>query len=61
LLGGILFIQALSALQTFPYFFSYYNPLAGGSSRAPQVMMIGWGEGMDQAARYLNQKPDAEN
>jgi hypothetical protein len=24
-------------------------------------MQIGWGEGLDQAARYLNQKPDAEN
>lgn len=60
LLVGILSLQALSALQTFPYFFSYYNPLAGGSARAPQVMMIGWGEGLDQAARYLNEKPDAE-
>jgi hypothetical protein len=33
----------------------------GGSKRAPQVMMIGWGEGLDQAARYLNIKPEAED
>ncbi|HYN88639.1 MAG TPA: glycosyltransferase family 39 protein, partial [Ardenticatenaceae bacterium] len=53
-------IQALSALPTFPYYFSYYNPLLGGSRKAPEVMMIGWGEGLDQVARYLNAKPDAE-
>jgi len=47
------------ALGTYPYYFTYYNPLMGGSSKAPDVMMIGWGEGLDQAARYLNAKPDA--
>lgn len=60
LLVTVIFTQAYSALNTHPYYFSYYNPLAGGSARAPQVMMIGWGEGLDQAARYLNSKPDAE-
>ena len=38
---------------------SYYNPLMGGSAKAPEVMQIGWGEGLDAAARYLNTKPDA--
>jgi hypothetical protein len=52
--------QAIGALQTYPYYLSYYNPLMGGSAQAPRVMMIGWGEGIDQAARYLNGKPDAE-
>jgi 4-amino-4-deoxy-L-arabinose transferase-like glycosyltransferase len=52
--------QVASALITYPYYLSYYNPLMGGSRRAPQVMQIGWGEGIDQAARYLNQKPHAE-
>jgi hypothetical protein len=51
--------QLLLALQTAPYYLSYYNPLLGGSERAPQVMMIGWGEGLDQAARYLNALPVA--
>lgn len=60
-LAGLVAIQALSAAQTFPYYFTYYNPLAGGSAKAPQVMMIGWGEGLDQAARYLNDKPGADN
>ena len=52
-------MQAASALSTYPYYLSYYNPLIGGSRVAPQVMQVGWGEGLDQAARYLNQKPGA--
>ncbi len=51
--------QFVSVMQTAPYYFSYYNPLLGGSERAPDVMMIGWGEGLDQAARYLNQSTEA--
>lgn len=60
LLSLIVVFQGISALSTYPYYFDYFNPLAGGSARAPQVMMIGWGEGLDQAARYLNAKPQAE-
>ncbi len=52
--------QAAFALPNFPYYFTYYNPLLGGIARAPEVLMIGLGEGIDQAARYLNAKPDAE-
>jgi hypothetical protein len=52
--------QAALALQTYPYYLSYYNPLLGGSRQAQQVMMIGWGEGLDEAARYLNARPGAE-
>jgi len=59
-LVAIVVFQAFVAAQASPYYFTYYNPLAGGSARAPQVMMIGWGEGLDQAARYLNEKPDAK-
>jgi hypothetical protein len=54
-------VQAVLALPHFPYYFTYYNPLLGGSARAPEVMMIGLGEGLDAAARYLNAKPDAED
>ncbi|MCK4977402.1 MAG: hypothetical protein KAS36_10775, partial [Anaerolineales bacterium] len=55
----IILIQLVESMQTFPYYLTYYNPLMGGSSKAHEVMMIGWGEGLDQAARYLNAKPDA--
>ena len=55
----ILLIQTGFMVQSYPYFLSFYNPLLGGSSEAPKVMMIGWGEGLDAAAAYLNEKPDA--
>jgi hypothetical protein len=54
-------IQATLAWNAFPYFFSYYNPLFGGGRQAIKVVQIGWGEGLDQAARYLNSKPNSEN
>jgi 4-amino-4-deoxy-L-arabinose transferase-like glycosyltransferase len=40
-----------------PYYFTYYNPLLLGWLWAPQTLLVGWGEGLDGAARYLNQKP----
>jgi hypothetical protein len=59
LLGIVVFAQAAVAGPTFPYYLGYYNPLLGGSRRAAEVMLIGWGEGLDQVARYLNAKPQA--
>jgi hypothetical protein len=57
--AGMLASQMVLSLGTSPYYLSYYNPWMGGSRKAPEVMMIGWGEGLDQAARYLNTRPDA--
>jgi hypothetical protein len=51
--------QAAGTLRTAPYYLTYYNPWIGGQARAPQALMIGWGEGIDQAARYLNTLPEA--
>jgi hypothetical protein len=44
-----------------PYYFNYYNPLLIGWRWAPQAMLVGWGEGLGDAARYLNGRPDGEN
>jgi hypothetical protein len=33
----------------------------GGRQKAVQVMGLGWGEGLDQAARYLDSLPDTEH
>jgi 4-amino-4-deoxy-L-arabinose transferase-like glycosyltransferase len=60
LLGGAVGLwQMLGVLQTSPYYMNYYNPLLGGDRAAPNVMMIGRGEGLDLAARYLNSLPEA--
>jgi len=52
--------QIFASINTFPYYLSFYNPLAGGSQSAPQVMLIGWGEGLDEVGRYLSQKPASQ-
>lgn len=60
LLSALLFIQLSIIVPLFPYYLSYYNPLLGGPTKAPDVMMVGWGEGLELAAAYLNQQPNAE-
>jgi hypothetical protein len=59
-LGAVCLVQLSGVLQTNPYYLNYYNPLLGGDRKAQEVMLVGWGEGLDQAARYLNEKPGAE-
>jgi hypothetical protein len=41
-----------------PYYLSYYNPLLLGWVWAPRAIQVGWGEGLDLAASYLNRKPN---
>lgn len=41
-----------------PYYLAYYNPLLGGSAQAAKLVPVGWGEGLDQAAVWLNAQPD---
>ncbi|MCX6048417.1 MAG: hypothetical protein NT075_25215, partial [Chloroflexi bacterium] len=53
--------QGALAWAVAPDYMAYYNPLVGGGPKAPSVMMIGWGEGIDDAAYYLNTKPNAAN
>ena len=58
--SGLIVWQLSGVLQTYPYYLNYYNPWLGGSAKAGEVMMIGWGEGLDLAASYLNEQPAAE-
>jgi len=54
-------IQLSGVAQTAPYYLSYYSPLMGGTANATDAMMVGWGEGFDQVADYLNAQPDASD
>ena len=54
----VIALQAFVTLRTYPYYLSYYNPLLGGARQAANVLPIGWGEGLDLAAQYLNKKPN---
>ena len=53
-------MQLVLPLLYRPYYISYFNPLMGGARRAPEVLQIGWGEGLDEAARYINSMPGAQ-
>ena len=59
LLAGAVAAQMATVLAFHPYYFDYFNPLLGGGRTAPQYVVIGWGEGLDRAADYLNRKPGA--
>ncbi len=50
----ILFVNGYFVVTNYPYYFTYYNPLAGGITSAEQAITLGWGEGMDLAAADLN-------
>jgi hypothetical protein len=57
----LMVVQLAGVLPTFPYYFSYYNPLLGGSKKAGETTFVGHGEGLGEAAEYLNAKPGAED
>jgi len=58
-LGLVILLQAGFSLPHYPYYLTYYNLLLGGPVVATRLMPIGWGEGLDRAAHYLNQKENA--
>ncbi len=47
-----------------PYYFIYYNPIArllvGGPNNLRNYVEMGWGEGMKEAAEYLNEKENVK-
>jgi hypothetical protein len=53
-------LQGASAASAYPYYLDYFNPLLGGSRGAREAMMVGWGEGMDLAAKELLALPNPE-
>ena len=59
LIGLILLVNLTLTLLSYPYYFSYYNPLVGGIRMAERALTVGWGEGLNLAAAHLNRMPDA--
>jgi len=53
-------VQGLLLWSAYPYPIAFYNPLLGGVAGAQRVMMVGWGEGLDQVAAYLNRRPGSD-
>lgn len=44
-----------------PDYVTFYNPVLGGPAAARHVFVLGSGEGLDRAARWLNEQPGAES
>ncbi|MCB0167627.1 MAG: glycosyltransferase family 39 protein [Anaerolineae bacterium] len=55
----ILLLHIWPTLTYYPYYLTYFNPLLGGPTKAAEQTLMGWGEGMEQVAGYLNTKPNA--
>jgi len=51
--------QAAFTVTGYPYLLTQYNPLLGGTAAAVNTVPVGWGEGLEQAAAYLNRQPNA--
>lgn len=52
-LGALLLAQTVSTLDVHPHYLVAYNPLLGGADSAEEVVQMGWGEGVDAAARWV--------
>jgi len=56
---GFVVILLGFSLSYYPYYLAYYNPLIGGQWLAPRLIKVGLGDGMEQAAAWLNDQPNA--
>jgi 4-amino-4-deoxy-L-arabinose transferase-like glycosyltransferase len=52
---GVALVQVWFISAYHPYYLAYYNPLLNAAEGAPKTINVGWGEGLDQAAAYLNE------
>lgn len=54
---GLVVGAGLPLLMVAPYPLAYYNRLVGGGPAAAKMLLVGWGEGLDQVAAYLSAQP----
>jgi len=57
IMATLLAWQAWTAIRAFPNYIPYFNELAGGAARGPQLLddsNIDWGQGVKQAADYVH-------
>jgi 4-amino-4-deoxy-L-arabinose transferase-like glycosyltransferase len=52
-------LMAWPVASVFPHYLTYYSPLLGGGPAAARTILVGYGEGLVDAARWLNLRPDA--
>jgi hypothetical protein len=57
-LGLVILAAAGNILVWRSHTLGYFNPLLGGPAFGARTFSTGWGEGLEQAAQWLNQQPD---
>jgi len=50
-------VQAFTLLPVVRYPLAYYSPLLGGGSFADRLILVGWGEGLDQVGAWIDAQP----
>ncbi len=58
LLAGVACLAVANAAWWHPYSIAAFNQALGGAQAGARTFLIGWGEGLEQAAAWLNQQPD---
>lgn len=58
---GCIILQAIFPFPHYPYYFTFYNPALGGLRQAARVILVGWEEGLEKVAHYLNEKEGIED
>jgi 4-amino-4-deoxy-L-arabinose transferase-like glycosyltransferase len=61
LVSTAILVQAGSAAPFSPYYYTYYSPIMEAAESGRQNPNFGYGEGLDLAAAYLDQKPEADS
>ena len=57
----LILIQSILLIALCPQYVAYYNPLFGGASVGQNLIHIGIGEGLEEAADFLNKSPNSES
>jgi len=61
LVSVLIIIHIILYIPFFPHYLAYYNPLLGGAKKAAKMFCVGWGEGLYEAAHYLNKKENSKD
>lgn len=58
LLSGVALVALVNAFWWHPYSMAYFNQALGGARMGAYAFQIGWGEGFNLVADWLNQQPN---
>lgn len=60
-LFGLIGVAALAYDMSYqPYYLSYFNPLLGGGQVGQDLLLVGWGEGMEHVGAWISARPDRD-